>query len=294
MKSLFSTDYFEAPEISKGYINKSCDIWYCGVILYVLLCGSLPFDGLNSNQLYELMMQGKIKFQDPDFDKLSNDAKELLYKMINHPDKRPNGAQILEDKWLKSKGESPFKSNNEINALVKNIKAYRFSMRFQKAIITYLVTQCNEAEIQDLKNIFYKMDKNHDGYLTFEDISIALEKIMTKEEINCYMESIDLNKNDKIDYTEFLASCISSNIILKDEKLISCFNIFDKDKNGKISLKEIQSIIGTDFDTKEEKIISDILNEFDLDSDGQIDINEFMKMMFNLKDLQLHLKKSEL
>ena len=42
------TPYFMAPEVMVGVYDEKCDIWSCGVMLYFLLCGSLPFKGSNS------------------------------------------------------------------------------------------------------------------------------------------------------------------------------------------------------------------------------------------------------
>ena len=57
------------------------------------------------------------------------------------------------------------------------------------------------------------------------------------------MKSMDLDKNGKINYNEFVASMLSDEFCQQKDYLEYIFNFFDTDKNGKISIKELKSSI---------------------------------------------------
>lgn len=43
MHALVGTPYYIAPEVIKGEYDFKCDVWSCGIILYIMLLGNPPF-----------------------------------------------------------------------------------------------------------------------------------------------------------------------------------------------------------------------------------------------------------
>ena len=51
MKETCGTPYYIAPEVINGKYNEKCDIWSIGIILYIMLCGYPPFNGVNDFEI---------------------------------------------------------------------------------------------------------------------------------------------------------------------------------------------------------------------------------------------------
>lgn len=62
MYSRMGTPFYIAPEVLKKKYNEKCDMWACGVILYILLSGNPPFNGKNDQQIFENIALGYVSF----------------------------------------------------------------------------------------------------------------------------------------------------------------------------------------------------------------------------------------
>ncbi|XP_055801603.1 CBL-interacting serine/threonine-protein kinase 5-like [Solanum dulcamara] len=94
------TPAYIAPEIirNKGYNGGKVDIWSCGVVLYVLLAGCLPFQDANLVNLYRKIFKAEYRF--PPW--LSTEAKRLISRiLLPNPQKRISITGIMKDPWFR-------------------------------------------------------------------------------------------------------------------------------------------------------------------------------------------------
>ena len=54
--------FYNSPDILMDYFNSKCDVWSCGVILYILLCGYPPFTASSDADTSKLIKKGHFTF----------------------------------------------------------------------------------------------------------------------------------------------------------------------------------------------------------------------------------------
>ncbi|CAM0870244.1 unnamed protein product [Alopecurus aequalis] len=109
------TPNYVAPEVlaDKGYDGKAADVWSCGIILFVLMTGSLPFDDPNLMTLYKMISRANVDC--PSW--LSAGARNLIKRIIDpNPQTRITIAEMLEDEWFKKDYKPPhFEQSDDVS-----------------------------------------------------------------------------------------------------------------------------------------------------------------------------------
>jgi calcium-dependent protein kinase len=288
------TAYYMAPEIINQKYDEKCDVWSCGVIMYILLCGYPPFYGIDSDDdsaILESIIKGKFSMEGREWEKVSKEGKNLIKKMLTYdPSKRPSAEQCLQDVWI-----SKYRKDQEIEIKIDEanrlnlIDTHKLSSKFklQQASVAYIVHQISTNEVaKNLRTIFKQMDESGDGKLTYQELKNGWKKYfkdsISEIEFEELIKLMDQDNNLYIEYEEFLRVTINREIVLSEKNLEMAFNFFDKDKSGKLSAEEVKHVLGIAGDNEKNKaIVREIISEVDTNNDGEISLEEFKVLMSN-------------
>ncbi len=290
------TSFYIAPEVLKNGYNEKCDLWSCGVILYILLFGSPPFYGKNEKETFQKILDGNVSFKHKLWSKISEEAKNLVTKLLEvDPNKRLSAAQALEHVWFKKNINLDLlketKNPESIGMFMKNITEFCAEQKLQQATLAFLVHNfAPKEELSELKKIFFAFDKNGDGKLSKEEfikglttIDFNLNTILINDgNIDGLIKNIDSDNNGFITFEEFLIASVNKEKLLTEENLKMAFDVFDRDKNGGISHDELKYILGEFNPNVKEYLWKKMIQQIDLNKDGQISYEEFHKMMMDV------------
>ena len=292
---------YMAPEVFEGKYDEKCDIWSCGVILYILVMEDYPFNGKDDKEVIKKIKKGKYSFPDDFIEKSSNELRELIAKCLTlDPSKRISAKDALNDKFFNLYNTSEFFTHVTpafLNKTINNIKRYEIRNPLQELCFTYFVHNYpNQDDIILINRVFSKFNTSNDGKMTMEELKKGLMKYLFKgkkskaaaeKEATIIFNKLDKNGNGLIECEEFVRAGIDKKILKNKKVLKFMFDFLDKNRNGEISLEELKEVFRKEdgYDSKEdEKHLTELIKSIDTDLNGQISFEEFYNMMLKLID----------
>ncbi|XP_073022230.1 CBL-interacting serine/threonine-protein kinase 9-like isoform X1 [Primulina eburnea] len=155
------TPNYVAPEVlnDKGYDGTTSDVWSCGVILFVLMAGYLPFEEPNLMALYRKIYKADFSFP-PWF---SSNAKRLIKRILDpNPLTRITIPEILENDWFKKDYKQPcFRQEEDVNlddvdAVFNDSEDHLVSERKEKPVSMNAFELISRSQGFSLENLFDK------------------------------------------------------------------------------------------------------------------------------------------
>jgi len=152
------TPGYLAPELlRKEPYGKAVDLWATGVILYILLVGYPPFWDDDQNRLYEQIKAGNYEFPSPEWDTVTNEAKDLIRKLLrtNQQD-RISASEALRHPWISQSDRIASQMHRQ--QTVDMMKAWNARRKLKGAIITMIASR-NFSRISSITSNSNKKNK---------------------------------------------------------------------------------------------------------------------------------------
>ncbi|CAB9505557.1 MAP kinase-activated protein kinase 2 (Fragment) [Seminavis robusta] len=303
---------YMAPEVLGMSYSYPCDIWSCGVILFLLLSGKQPFKGSTNEETFANIVNGEFSFSDEAWESVSLDAKDCVYKLLTwDASLRPTAAQALEHPWIASNGtsrviktlEPPKKEEVEVTKppektevaeppeKVEAVETKKekeeveidAESKLKDAACTFIASQLlPKSEKSKIKAVFQTIDGDKDGKLTRSEVQVGYAEVFGKDlsigELDSAFKLFDAAGSETLDYAGFVLGALDKKNLLSRENLATkVFQIFDKDKTGDITMQEFKDLLKFDL-SLEKKAVKKISAEMGKNADDKVSFDEFLQI----------------
>ncbi|KAF5737697.1 Calcium-dependent protein kinase 19 [Tripterygium wilfordii] len=281
LNEIVGSPYYMAPEVLKRNYGPEVDVWSAGVILYILLCGVPPFWAETEEGVAQAIIRSVINFKREPWPKVSENAKDLVRKMLDpDPKRRLTAQQVLEHPWLQNVKNAPNVSLGE--AVRARLKQFSVMNKLKKRALKVIAEHLSVEEIADVKEGFDVMDVNKSGKINIDDLRVGLHKLghqFNDTDLQTLMEAADVDRDGYLNYSEFATISIHLKRVGNDEHLRKAFELFDRNGSGYIEHEELRDALADELHSNSEEVINGIMHDVDTDKDGRISYEEFAAMM---------------
>jgi calcium-dependent protein kinase len=274
-----------APESIQNEPTESADVWSCGVILHMLLCGNPPFHGGSAKDIYSKIANQNVVFPQGLWAGVSSEAIHLLRGMLNKdPAARLSLTECLNHPWIHTNTLSEYKNSQPILTALRNLKVFEAKKRLKQAILSFISAHINQQEeTKVLRDAFFSVDVNGDGLLSREELIAAYSQTMTRDEAvlvaDKVMRDVDLDHSGYVDYSEFMLAGKNNKLLMTSRNLRIIFQLFDTDNSGKISFSEFKQGLKLYNVQASDELWGALLLEADLNHDGELNCYEFSRLL---------------
>jgi calcium-dependent protein kinase len=252
------TPAYMAPEIAEawiarsevGYRGEKADVWSIGLTTFQLMTGQLPFGepkdhGDTIQPVFESITAYSSLEWDPDLWRgRSHDAFEFVQLLMTRdPNHRPEAIEAHEHDWIMNhrSHECPTLSRK----ILRSLQGYANAPMIEKVCLLLIATRLDDAHLTSIRHLFDGLDKRGTGTLHEEDFQEAIDESLhccdAPIDISEIFDAEDLNGDGEIEYSEFVAGCLYSDLHSKGgcDLAMHAFDALDEDGDGVVTREEV-------------------------------------------------------
>eukprot|EP00752_Nemacystus_decipiens_P006678 g6005.t1 len=276
---------YVAPEVIKGqYRPAPADMWSLGVVSYVLMSRTLPFNADSTEGIQRNILSAKYVFRGKAWAGASESARHFVRSLLlKSPDLRLTAEGAQKHDWLRGAedlSQTPQKCAYFRADVTQSLLDFRDANPMKQLALEVVARTLDPAQISLLAEEFDRADNNNNGEVSLSEFKRWLEandaaRGMAEEDVEALFNSVDVDNSGFIHYNEFLAATIQQRK-LDEAHLRPAFDRLDRSHTGFINLDDVTLTTGAKADMKES---AEILAHFDMNGDGRISFEEFVNGM---------------
>eukprot|EP00878_Enallax_costatus_P023431 GHUV01024924.1.p1 GENE.GHUV01024924.1~~GHUV01024924.1.p1 ORF type:complete len:422 (+),score=89.91 GHUV01024924.1:936-2201(+) len=197
------TAFYMAPEVLMKDYDQSADVWAVGVILYILLCGTPPFEDQDDDVIFRMIVEdGKPDFSSYLWDNITEPAKDCVRLMMTYdPKHRPSAREMLAHEWIREGGVA---GDNPIEPeVLHRMRSFAAMNKLKKQALLFIGERLSPDEIRGLHELFEAIDTDGSGTISLAELKQAISSrgsAVSEEELQQLIDLADVDHNHEIDW----------------------------------------------------------------------------------------------
>lgn len=283
LSEMVGSSYYLAPEVLKKDYGKECDVWSCGVIMYLMLCGQPPFSGMSDQQIFQKIKKGEYRLHGRLWEPVSDAAKDLIRKMLTmDPKSRVTAEHVFLSHWIQQAADDDKLDEDLLVERLHSLRSFASVSRFKRVTLVAVAHEVKEEEVVKLQQTFKAIDKDGNGSLSMQEMKDAFTALpsVDEQELTRLFAEIDVNNDNRIDYDEFIAAAMTQRLDVSEQAAWVAFKAFDLNNNGFVSLQELREVLeqnGVPVGTSS----CESMDQYQkyLNDEGEISFEDFRRML---------------
>ncbi|CAL4059052.1 unnamed protein product, partial [Meganyctiphanes norvegica] len=214
------TPHFMSPEVvERQPYGKPVDVWSAGVLLHILLSGTLPFYG-TKDRLYDSICQAKLYLDGPAWEQCSEHSKDLIRGMLTFdPNERITIKEALNHRWIKDRDK--YASRTHLHNTVEEMRKINARRKLKGAVLAAVSSPRWTSLYTDPSQDPYTMDAPpcDDDVCSTGAVGVVLDSL---DDIQCLQEC-------PVKDRDFLLS------VLDDTQLHILLDLYDRIHSASVS-----------------------------------------------------------